>query len=114
MAERSGAMPLPGGYWLMPEAMAARASSSMNAGPSVSGKPCPRLTDCVASASADISAKIVAVADRIRSAFQAVGIHETLAKPPQRDIRTRNCAALLGQMRPYARRVGANSENYSI
>ena len=58
----------------MPPAIAARASSSMKAGPSVSGKPCPRLTDCVARASADISAKIVVVAERIRSAFQAEAI----------------------------------------
>ena len=52
----------------MPPAMAARASSSMKSGPSVSGKPWPRLTESVATASADISAKIVVVADRTRSA----------------------------------------------
>src|SRR5215203_2244542 len=80
MAERSGAMPLPGGYWLTPEAMAVRASSSMNPGPSVSGKPCPRLTESVASASADISAKIVAVAERTRPAFHGEAIACTLAR----------------------------------
>ena len=41
----------------------------MNSGPSVSGNPWPRFTDPVASASADISAKIVVVADLTRSAF---------------------------------------------
>jgi len=35
------------------------AASSMARGPSVSGKPCPRLIEPVAVASADISAKIV-------------------------------------------------------
>jgi hypothetical protein len=43
----------------------------MKSGPSVSGKPWPRLTDWVASARADISAKIVVVAERTRSACQA-------------------------------------------
>ena len=61
----------------MPAAIADLASSSMKAGPSVSGNPCPRLTDCVATASADISAKIVVLADRTRSAFQA----EAMVRP---------------------------------
>jgi len=39
--------------------MACTAASSTSGGPSVSGKPWPRLTLSVASASADISAKIV-------------------------------------------------------
>jgi hypothetical protein len=43
------------------QAIAWRAASSMNAGPSLSGKPCPRFTEPVATASADISAKIVVV-----------------------------------------------------
>ena len=39
--------------------MASTAASSTSAGPSVSGNPCPRLIAPVATASADISAKIV-------------------------------------------------------
>ena len=52
-------MPGPGGYWLTPSRIAATAASSTSGGPSVSGKPWPRLTLPVAVASADISAKIV-------------------------------------------------------
>ena len=58
-AMRNSGMPGPGGYWLCPLAMADRATSSMPAGPSVSGKPWPRLTAPVRTASAVISAKIV-------------------------------------------------------
>ena len=50
---------MPGGYWLCPARIAATAASATTAGPSVSGKPCPRLIEPVATASADISAKIV-------------------------------------------------------
>ena len=59
MAWRSSGVPSSGGYWLTPARMAATAASSTSAGPSVSGKPCPRLMAPVATASADISAKIV-------------------------------------------------------
>src|SRR5579863_6352759 len=59
MADRSAGRPGPGGYWLSPRRMAATAASATSAGPSVSGNPCPRLTDPVATASAVISAKIV-------------------------------------------------------
>ena len=53
-------MPGPGGYWLpRPSRMAAAAAAAISGGPSVSGKPWPRLTDPVVRASADISAKIV-------------------------------------------------------
>src|ERR1700729_4172054 len=53
-------MPGPGGYWLpRPSRIAAAAAAAISAGPSVSGKPWPRLTDPVVRASADISAKIV-------------------------------------------------------
>src|SRR5690242_15075830 len=52
-------MPGPGGYWLTPVRIASTAASSTAAGPSVSGKPCPRLIEPVCTASADISAKIV-------------------------------------------------------
>src|SRR6476646_3666515 len=52
-------MPGPGGYWLSPSRIAATAASRTSGGPSVSGKPWPRLTLPVAMASADISAKIV-------------------------------------------------------
>jgi hypothetical protein len=60
-------MPMPGGYWLIPPWMFAAASLSNEGGPSVSGKPCPRLIAPVRRASADISAKIVDVWGRIRS-----------------------------------------------
>ena len=59
MALRSSGMPGPGGYWLWPARIAAMAASATTAGPSVSGKPWPRLTAPVSTASADISAKIV-------------------------------------------------------
>ena len=59
IAWRSSGMPGPGGYWLWPARMAATAASSTSGGPSVSGKPWPRLIEPVATASADISAKIV-------------------------------------------------------
>src|SRR4051812_19300413 len=52
-------MPMPGGYWLWPSRMAATAASITSRGPSSSGKPWPRLIEPVATASADISAKIV-------------------------------------------------------
>src|SRR5689334_17052924 len=52
-------MPGPGGYWLWPALMAATAASATSGGPSVSGKPWPRLMDPVSVASADISAKMV-------------------------------------------------------
>ena len=61
MALRNVEMPGPGGYWLCPLAIADRATSSMPAGPSVSGKPWPRFTAPVCAASAVISAKIVEV-----------------------------------------------------
>ena len=52
-------MPGPGGYWLTPVRIASTAASSTSAGPSVSGKPCPRLIAPVDVARADIWAKIV-------------------------------------------------------
>jgi len=39
--------------------IARAAAAAISGGPSLSGKPCPRLTDPVVVASADISAKIV-------------------------------------------------------
>ena len=67
MACRSSGMPGPGGYWLpRPARIAAAAASATSGGPSVSGKPWPRLTDPVATASADISAKIVVPIPAIR------------------------------------------------
>src|SRR3954451_23705573 len=93
-------MPRPGGYWLTPAAMASRASSSMNRGPSVSGKPWPRLTDPVEVARADISAKIVVVADRTRSAFHADAMGCTLAaRSAGIDQLHRRCPGL-GSKRP--------------
>src|SRR3989442_3555395 len=61
MAWRGAGRPGPGGYWLCPAGMAAIAASATSAGPSVSGKPCPRLIDPVRTARADISLKIVVV-----------------------------------------------------
>src|SRR5215469_6803823 len=53
-------MPAPGGYWLpLPAMIASAAARAISAGPSVSGKPWPRLTEPVETASSDISAKIV-------------------------------------------------------
>src|ERR1700691_150839 len=60
MACRSSGMPGPGGYWLpVPARTASAAICAIARGPSTSGKPWPRLTEPVASARADISAKIV-------------------------------------------------------
>src|SRR5262249_13143780 len=60
MACRSSGTPAPGGYWLpWPAMIAAAAASAISRGPSTSGKPWPRLTAPVVTASADISAKIV-------------------------------------------------------
>src|SRR6516165_8225611 len=61
-------MPLPGGYWLWPLRMAATATSRSSSGPSVSGKPWPRLIDSVRVASSDMVAKIVVVNGRSRPA----------------------------------------------
>src|SRR5689334_2448611 len=61
MAWRRAGSPGPGGYWLWPARMAATAASATSAGPSVSGKPCPRLIDPVRTARTDISLKIVVV-----------------------------------------------------
>jgi hypothetical protein len=44
---------------LCPSRIAAIAASAISVGPSVSGKPWPRFTEPVASARADISAKMV-------------------------------------------------------
>ena len=60
-------MPASGGYWLAPPRKASAAAASISAGPSVSGKPCPRLTEPVRAASADISVKIVVPNGRIRA-----------------------------------------------
>src|SRR3954454_1253546 len=60
-------MPMPGGYWLWPSRTAVIAASSTSGGPSSSGKPWPRLIEPVATASADISAKIVVPKPCIRS-----------------------------------------------
>src|SRR5437588_12732370 len=53
-------MPGPGGYWLpRPATTASAAARAISIGPSRSGNPWPRLIDPVATARADISAKIV-------------------------------------------------------
>src|SRR4051794_29516409 len=59
-------MPGGGGYWLRPPRSAATAASSISGGPSVSGKPWPRLIEPVRTAKADISAKIVVPNARMR------------------------------------------------
>ena len=52
-------MPMPGAYWLAPASSAAAAAATTDAGPSTSGKPWPRLSAPVRTASADISLKTV-------------------------------------------------------
>src|ERR1700761_6759122 len=60
MATRNSGTPGPGGYWLpWPASTASAAAWATAGGPSTSGKPWPRLTEPVRTASADISAKIV-------------------------------------------------------
>ena len=60
IAWRNSGMPGPGGYWFpRPARMASAAIWAILTGPSVSGKPWPRLIDPVATARADISAKMV-------------------------------------------------------
>ena len=70
-AVRSDGTPRPGGYWLTPPVTFAATSASSEAGPSVSGKPWPRLIAPVRRASADISAKIVDVNGAIRATSMA-------------------------------------------
>src|SRR5919199_6085572 len=69
--------------------MACRAASSMKSGPSWSGKPWPRFTEPVASASADISAKIVVVDEVSRCALHGEAMVPTLVgrlvPPPMED-----------------------------
>ena len=67
MAARSSGTPWLGGYWLRPATMASAAICASSGGPSVSGKPWPRLRDPVASARSDMAAKIVVVKGRSRS-----------------------------------------------
>ena len=57
IASRSAGTPGSGAYWLWPLRIAACAASSTAAGPSSSGKPCPRLMAPVCTANADISVK---------------------------------------------------------
>ena len=73
IAARSAGMPGPGGYWLCPLWSASAATSSIDAGPSVSGNPCPRLTAPVRTASADISVKMVVPNGRIRATSGSMG-----------------------------------------
>ena len=93
MATRSSSMPGPGGYWFTPARMAAMAASATSIGPSSSGNPCPRLMAPVATASADISAKIVVPSParrgdsggrRIAAAWHA-GRCDDAASPPRED-----------------------------
>src|SRR6185312_4241878 len=65
-------MPIPGGYWLMPSAMASWAAFSMAGGPSSSGKPWPRFTAETRAASADISANTVVAYGRSRETVMVV------------------------------------------
>ena len=50
---------MPGAYWLAPDSNARSAAAITSRGPSTSGKPWPRLTAPVRTASADIVEKIV-------------------------------------------------------
>src|SRR5690242_10800536 len=67
MACRKAGMPASGGYWFAPDASASAAAASISGGPSVSGKPWPRLIEPVATASADISATMVVPNGRMRA-----------------------------------------------
>src|SRR6478672_5704497 len=66
-------MPGPGGYWLRPDRSASTAASTAPAGPSWSGKPCPRLRLPVRTARADISEKMVGGIERSRWAIRSLG-----------------------------------------
>ena len=57
-----------------PPRRASAAAASISGGPSVSGKPWPRLTEPVRTASADISAKIVVPNGRMRATRGSAGI----------------------------------------
>ena len=59
IAWRNSVTPAPGGYWLWPSRIARAAASIIDAGPSVSGKPWPRLIASCLVASCDTSAKMV-------------------------------------------------------
>src|SRR4029077_9620396 len=87
---RTGA-PRPGGYWLTPLRIASIAASITSCGASVSGNPCPRLTESVATARADISAKMV------------------VPNPARREVRAPSTATTTGSVRgrPFGRSVRA-------
>ena len=75
--------------------IAATAASSTSAGPSVSGKPCPRLTASWARASADISAKIVVPKACMRSTSRSVAMTGQ-RRPPRGTVITKRggCGAV--------------------
>src|ERR1700757_1623377 len=81
MAWRSGAIPIPGGYWLAPSAMASCAAFSNAGGPSSSGNPWPRFTAPIRAARADISANTVVVYGRSRDTVMVVEPRTAVALP---------------------------------
>src|SRR6516162_4091350 len=83
-ARRSSGMPALGGYWLLPRRIASAATSFSSSGPSVSGKPWPRLTEPVTVASSDMVAKIVVVNGRRR---RASTVSASPARTWERDTR---------------------------
>ena len=62
---------MPGAYWLAPDSSARTAAAMTSGGPSTSGKPWPRFTDPVRTASADIVEKIVGGMPSRRAAVRA-------------------------------------------
>src|SRR5688572_15907325 len=90
IAARSAGMPGSGGYWLAPDRSASAAAASISGGPSVSGKPCPRLTEPVRAASADISEKMVVPNGRMRPTSGSAGVDVVTSpslRPPARTPR---------------------------
>ena len=108
MASRNSGMPGPGGYWFRPLRIAAAAASSISCGPSVSGKPWPRLTAPVRTASADISAKIVVPNGRIRSTRVTPPLCRPAGFPGDQEI----CGSAIGVSRrkPLDHRRGRGGE----
>ncbi len=74
-------MPMPGAYWLAPRRSAATASAITSGGPSTSGKPWPRLSAPVRTASADISLKMVGGMPCSREAITREGSMEASLPP---------------------------------
>ena len=80
-ARRRDGIPGSGGYWLCPLRIACRAAWATSSGPSVSGNPWPRLTDCVSRARADIWVKIVVPKPWRRSVRNGLEVTAGILRP---------------------------------